>query len=73
MFTIDDLYKDSTVWEFKDMEVGDLVHYSFSDNMEKARTSQRQAHVYGHSSGKKFKTRKVKKDGVEYMVVARIS
>jgi hypothetical protein len=75
MFTIDDIGKQKTEkkWPFSNMKIGDVVSYSFDDDIEKALSARTTAHGYSKSYGMKFKTRKMKKDGVDYMVIARIS
>jgi hypothetical protein len=73
MFTLDDINKARSEWPFKNMEIGEVASYSFNDNETLAVSAQAYAHVFGRQTGKKFKTRKMKKDGVDYMVIARIS
>ncbi len=79
MFTIEDFGENIEIRErgaigkqFATMAVGEVKYRSFEDGVSKARNFQRDAHVYGHSTGMKFKTKTVTKDGKKYMLVMRI-
>lgn len=71
-FTIDDM-KINNSWPFANMATGEVVSYEVLPDMQ-ATKARKAALSYSNnnSKGKKFSTSTVERNGVQYMVIARI-